>query len=616
MGKLDTAYGPFVELMAQGRIYVVPDYQRPYSWKPKKQVAELWGDISRLYRGRQSTPEQVDSHFIGSVVIGSAATKALGPVQAPVIDGQQRLVTLSLVLCAIRDVLVKDASSARDINDQYLVHYKNDEIRDFRVQPGSFDRGNYEALVRGVSSYDNKSNVYRAYRYVVDQLNAGPELESDPDDAEEGEPSDVDGAIEDVVEEVISVTPASWDWETLVEVVGSQLELVSISDVPAEQAYGIFASLNSTGLPLAQVDLIRNAIFMLLPRAGQKVHREYWEPLESELGRESLQHYFHAWVMLRGHNVPAKDTYRSVVRELAAAGVSEKDVVAAVRGIYDEAWSYLLITQPLTGQREKFSQAPNPKTPASLTRALARLRAWGTTPMEPVLLRLVSLWRSPGSNFTTPQLLSCLADLESYAVRRFMSHVPPNDLRSIYARITQQLVTAKQQSPGGVLRSALLEPSRRWPSNDQLTDSLLKRPLYRSPGQAQTFFVLKTIAEKLEGKECPQIQLGTSATSYSIEHVLPQSLSEDWAKDMKAWGEEQPHKAWQEYRHTLGNLTLTAYNSELWNWPLDVKQEWIEEHLRLKLSKQLLAVDRWTSLEITTRSQELAKLAVTLWKHP
>jgi hypothetical protein len=148
---------------------------------------------------------------------------------------------------------------------------------------------------------------------------------------------------------------------------------------------------------------------------------------------------------------------------------------------------------------------------------------------------------------------------------------------------------------------------------------LLKKPLYRGTGLKQSFFVLKRLAEAYEGKECPHIVSGTGTADFSIEHVLPQSFPEAWAIDMTKWGDINPTETWQLLRHTAGNLTLTAYNSELSSLPfvdsslpMD-KHRWIEEKLRLVLSKSIIESDTWTRDEIESRSLAMAGKAMQIW---
>ncbi len=638
MAKLVTEHGPFVNVMSSSStVYVVPEYQRGYSWIAKKQLAELWTDILRLYRKRMAGGES-SPHFIGSVVLGSAPTKAFASSECPVIDGQQRLTTLSLIIAAVRDELLDDVKQRKKLTAKYLANIDDDTF-EIRLRLGVQDRAMYEAIIREEDRPSRATSVSRAYDYVITQLRYGPDEESDPDEAIEDEtdqPEDVEEPEEDFDEdededededaeegidepsnEEAELNEAAWDWQALIEVIGTQLELVAISDVPPESAYQIFATLNSTGLRLAQLDLIRNAVFMLLPTTGEAVFKKHWVPMEKTMGKGWMESYLHASVVRRGHNVPAKETYRSAVSELSRAGSDEKNVKKVVEEWYSGAWAYLLLAEPHGSLRANFATGAVPTVPKGLKDALARLRSWGTTPMEPVLLEMLERFRL--NKLTAAQVTKMIGQLESYIVRRFIVGVPPNDLRSIFARLTQQVRKHSSAADfGAALTAGLLEDNRRWPSDSEVRDSLKNRGLYRKPIR-QCFYVLKRLAEDLEGKECPHILQGTGSTDFSIEHILPQHFTKAWQDDLLAWSDPDPLETWSKYRHTIGNLTLTAYNSELAdsqfrNPAAEVdKVRWIKSKLRLKLSKDVVAKQKWTRAEIEARSDELTDRALTIW---
>ncbi|GAA3802368.1 DUF262 domain-containing HNH endonuclease family protein [Nocardioides panacisoli] len=633
MSKLDTAHGPFVELIDQGRIFYVPEYQRAYSWRANKSVAELWSDILRLYTNAIDHG-RTDSHFIGSVVVGAASTKALGPVECPIIDGQQRLITLSLIVAAIRDELVDDPAEKAEITQQYLAHFKQDKISSSRVRPGADDRASYDEIIQQ-GDPDKRTLVYKAYAYIVDRLYQGPTEEDADPDVSEDSGDKADSADETVNSDLVDADTdfeddnhsdddgqsyVVWDWETLLSVVGTQLELVSISDVPPESAYQIFATLNSKGLPLSQVDLTRNAVFMLMPKGGKRAHAEFWTPMEAVMGKELLQAYLHTWVIRHGYNVPAKEIYSSAVKLLSPPGFSEASVRKQLRDMHNAGWTYLLITRPnIPSDRAKFGAGVT--VPKAIVAALVRLQEWGVVPMEPVLMEVLDRFR--GGQLKQADVLRILSYLESFVVRRFIAQVPPNDLRSIFARLTQQI---RRKTTASAFESALLEglseKLRRWPTDAELTDAMMRRPLYRPKGQRWTFFVLKRIAVHLDGKEAPQIVIGTTRGDYSIEHILPQSFPAAWRMDLASWGDPDPQETWQTLVDVSGNLTLTAYNSELSNLPFNQpglkmdKRRWIKGNLRLELSKMVLANQRWTRAEIDLRSTSLAKTAITIWPLP
>jgi uncharacterized protein DUF262/uncharacterized protein DUF1524 len=619
--KLDTDYGTFKDLVSLSRVYSVPLYQRRYAWVASKQVAELWLDVVRLYHQRSTPGLQPETHFIGSLVVGEAKQKALGPDYCDVIDGQQRITTLSLLVAAIRDVLAPGADEADDISDNYLVFPKTKEPRLVLSQD---DKDVYDAILAGEDVDDTKSKVFLAYQWLKRNIERGVAEELDPEESATeasefpsgmsetaNDASGSDAVGYEVDEELAEDLPApKFDWEILLEVVSADLEIVSISGVPAERAYQIFATLNHNGMRLTQVDLIRNAVFMKLPTKNRETYSKVWKPLEARLGERGLSRFLHAWVVGRGHNVPQKDTYVSVLQILKSAGESEEEVIDLLKALSSNADLFVLVSDPGSFEASKIMKTL--KAPAQLVEHLNFLSEWGNLPAQPVLLEILRRWRAGG--LSPSKAATAVGYVRSVLVRRFIAHIPPNDLRSTLARLVQQVRLVSDEDFVDVLVSGLKEPSRRWPDDDELESAFVTKPLYRGTNLGQSFLVLRGIAEFFEGKESPHIQHGTAANRYSIEHVLPQSVDgTSWISDMEEWGDVDPHQTWNLRRHTAGNLTLTAYNSELSNRPFREKRDWIEEHLRLKLSAQILEVETWTKKEIETRSADMAVAAMEVW---
>lgn len=609
MPKLDTDYGSFKDLIAVAKVYTVPLYQRRYSWATTKQVAELWGDIVRLYRERVVNGSVAATHFIGSVVAGETANVALGAGECSIIDGQQRITTLSLMLAAIRDTSVPEAFGRAQITENFLCFPNGD----LRLQLSEADQPTYKAIIAGDEVADRRSAVYKTYAYIQRQLQAGFSDESEPEDlepdaVETGDSLEGDEAAEPEVAGTSLPSAEAFKWQQLVEVIAGDLELVSISGVPAERAYQIFATLNHGGLKLSQVDLIRNAVFMKLPTLNKQAYAKIWHPLETDLGLVGLQRYLHAWVIRRGNNVPQKDTYAAVLDELKL--LAEGEIYDLLERLKAESRIFVLINDPASHEGEKLAKEWS--VPADMLRSLRFLADWGNVPAQPLLVEIVARWHD--KQLTPAKATALVRRVESLLVRRFIVQVPPNDLRSTLARLVTQIISASKADFEKQVVAALNEDARRWPDDDELADAMVTRPLYRPKNIRQTFQVLRRIAEDFEGKEAPQVQLGTSAASYSVEHVLPQTVEgTTWLSDMAKWGDPDPHQTWNTRRHTAGNLTLTAYNSELSNLSFEQKREWIKDKLRLKLSTQILVESAWTKKEIEKRSKLLAARATDVW---
>ncbi|MGY3127729.1 hypothetical protein ACVWW9_001228 [Agrococcus sp. UYP33] len=616
MTKLDTGYGSYKKLISTERTYSVPLYQRNYSWRTTHEIPELWGDITRLYKLRRAgTPS---THFIGSVVIGETPTKALGPGDCPVIDGQQRLITLSLLLAAIRDNTGMDADQKRKVTNNFLVFADHDDA--LRVVPAQANRAIYEQLIRGSDASDRKSEIFRSYNWFCKKLIAGVPADADFSEEENGgdELSAGTAEAEGVVEESEDsedagvVVESQWDWETLLTVIANDLELVSIADIPADRAYQIFATLNHSGLKLGQVDLIRNAVFMKLPTKNAVGYQNIWKPMEDQLGLRVLENHLHAWVILQGKNVPKKGTYAALIGQLNRMD-SEPAVLKALEQIRKDASIFQLVDD--AGSPAASQIAKQVKLPKEVVKSLRFQSQWGNTPAQPLLVEILTRFRD--GQLGSEQAKRAVLQVESLLVRRFICAIAPHDLRSTLARLVSQVRKSPAESFGADLAAALSESVRRWPDDDLLKESAVTSALYRAKNVTQTFLVLKRLAEFLEGKEAPHIERGTESTSYSVEHILPQTVvGTAWFADMAEWGDKEPLHTWSTRRHTLGNLTLTAYNSEMSNSEFAIKRTWIDQHLRLALSKQIVESEVWTKSEIEARSKKLAEIAIEVWPGP
>ncbi len=227
------------ELLEGSKQYRVPLYQRTYSWG-EAQLQRLWDDVEKLADDRQHEPAA--THFIGSVVL--APSPGIGPVGVQeflVVDGQQRLTTLTLLLCAIRDhrAATEDPEHRQRIDEQYLVNRWKSAAERPKVVPTQADRAAYDAVLDATPQAGGSDRVGAAYRHFRRQL----VRVDDPDDA--------------------------LDVERIEGAVIRGLSLVSVAAQPGDNAYRIFESLNNTGLALKQGDLLRNYLFCGCRRAGR-----------------------------------------------------------------------------------------------------------------------------------------------------------------------------------------------------------------------------------------------------------------------------------------------------------------------------------------------------------
>lgn len=626
MPRLNTGYGSFRQLITGDSQYVVPPYQRPFAWRLKREILDIWEDVASRYLAQlpesDTYDEREETHFLGSVVIGQGgAPDPLGVTKFVVIDGQQRLLTLSLLITAIRDVLVLDADRRLDITGKYLAHVsRSGEIESLRLVPGESDFSLYREIVAGNLLPPSTDRLVQAYRFFTDQLAAGMPVEGinlrdeeEPESVTSEREVDLAASKEHEGEEEEDTLPPvdssdvriPFAWDRLITVVLDRLELVTISDVSEENAYQIFRTLNSTGLELGQVDLLRNAFFMILPTRGHDVYRNIWRPMEQLLGSD-LERFFHTQLLRRGENIPRDQTYRTQMKLLKRSGTGEAEVEQTLTELHADSSTFAALLGIGGGGPSLHGRRMN----ADLRAALSRLRTWRSDPTYPLVLEALIRWLDSGIG--DGQLLRLLVGIESLLVRRFIREIAPNDLRSTFGILMRQLRDREGEFYSNALE-LLLSPQRRWPTDDDIRDACRTQAMYRPGKQRQSFYVLKRIAENIEGRERPEIVLGTHRDEYSIEHILPQHLTDDWLQDLADWGDPDPMSTWRDRRDVIGNLTLTAYNPELSNARFSQKKDWIDSHLRLEMSRRILEARSWSQAEIDARSDALATHVVAIW---
>jgi len=558
-------------LIEGAKQFQVPLYQRQYAWEGP-QLSQLWDDILEQYD--LLTPDEDDAitrsaptHFLGSMVLApSPAMHAHGVTPFLVIDGQQRLTTLLLALCALRDCVGAQAPSEVDrFNDLYLINKYGDEPSRLRLLPTQADR---EAFVACISQHDPSARAGRigdAYAYFRSRLTLpGPDNEP-------------------------------LDPVRLETVLTQRLQFVAITASMSDNVHRIFESLNDRGVRLSQADLLRNYMFMLLPSRSEHVYQAVWMPMQKLLSPAQLETLVFVDLIVRGQStVKRQDIYRAQQARLHAIEGDEAAVEAEVHELARRANLFQRIVRP--------SAEHDPTVRA----ALERLDRWGASTIYPLLLHLLDL-RSEGM-CSSAEVAEALSYVESFLVRRMIAGVPTNNLNRIFNGLILQLPA--EVPIADAVRTALSETRKYWPSDQRLQEAIGSRPFYFQGRQDQKMLIFQRLEESYKHAE----PIDWSTAQLSIEHVMPQTLSEEWARDLEASGDE-PTDVHSELLHTLGNLTITAYNGQLSNNPFERKRQILQDS-HLELNRAISPADHWTRKEIEARADELAKHAIDIWPPP
>lgn len=557
------------ELVGGPKQFRVPLFQRTYTWKDRDH-AQLWRDILAQYEVSLpgGSPGHVqDGHFIGSFVLAPSPSSSATLPAYLVVDGQQRLTTLTLALCALRDAAAaKDPTAFDRITNQYLINqYAKDANDRWKFVPTEDDRQEYFACVKADHAGAGRGLISKAYRFFEVQL-ALP----GPDD----QPLDL---------------------PILESVIVSKLAIVDITAQHGDNVHRIFESLNATGVGLTQADLLRNYMFMLMPNRDRVVYDEVWRPMQELLGAENLEGLARVDLRRRGLDVRDDDVYRAQQARLQPIEHDEAAVEAQIRDLAVRAAHYRRILVPAHEQH------------AGVRRGLEFLDRWRATTTHPFVMFLYEL--RDKDQLSGDEMADILLNLESFLVRRLLVGVSTKNLNRIFI----QLVGSLQQTAGSMLdavRHQLSTERKFWATDEEIRHAARSRPFYYYGRAEQRRMVLERLEESYGHKE----QAALSALSLSVEHILPQSLSAEWITELSEAGDnaEATHR---ELVHTLGNLTLTAYNSELSNKPFERKQQ-IYFNSHLSLNKELIAHSRWSRSQIETRAAELAERAFKIWPAP
>jgi alkylated DNA nucleotide flippase Atl1 len=553
----------FLDLVQGEKQFQVPLYQRTYSWG-SKQLAQLWRDL--LAQGEaMADGAPAGTHFMGSVVITPSPTlQAAGVNRWLLVDGQQRLTTLMLALAAIRD---HGGSEADRIHRQYLVNEFRQGNDHLRLLPTQADRDAYRAIVLrtpGTTATGAVAEAYQFFRTVLTSVD-------DPDDDQ--------------------------DIARIEQTIRAGLSIVEITAERSDNVYRIFESLNNTGLQLSQADLLRNYLFMRLPSRGEDVYRDVWLPMQNRLGAD-LELLVWLDLVIRGNDrAKQSDIYRAQQERLEKLPKTEEAIEAEVAELARRSRHLERILHP--------SAEPDRR----LAAAFARLRDWGAATAYPLIMHLLDLLDREIT--TSGDVADAMAYVESFLVRRMLCQVPTNNLNRVFNSAPASI---KEQVPvAAAVRGYLSGRRRYWPADAEVRRSIETKPFYWTGRGQQRTFVLRRLEESYGAPE----PVDFSAAKLTIEHVLPQSPTDEWLKILAGEVSEEagPEELHDLLVHTLGNLTLTAENAKLSNSPFQRKQD-ILQASALRMNREIADAPSWGKAQILQRAERLADRAIRIWPGP
>lgn len=542
--------------------FQIPLFQRAYSWK-KENWETLWEDLMSLYND-----EVKGFYFLGPIVTQSVPGTAEGISPFIVIDGQQRLTTLTIILAALRNYLKKSAQEMSDqVYELYLINkYQKDEDL-YKILPTQDDREVYKSIIQSKAPRDIKKEgqIYEAYKFFE-----GKFKKPDPD--------------EDIF----------LDYGKFKTIILERLVLVNITSDDRDNPYLIFESLNNKGEELTQADLVRNYIFMKLPpEERNEVYKSEWLPLQDRFKANQKKEYAEEltnafWFYLRkdGEAVSQKEVYKAVKKRFDDP---KNDSKAELQKLIQFTNYYQRLNSP--------DQEPEPR----LKLWFNRLLRLDFTTCHIFLLNIYYDYEE--KRLSLEDFDKILRYLESYFVRRWLAGVPTKVLGTVFNNLYTQV---KDKNPDNLIsgvRTVLIsfEGNQVWPDDDAFRQGIIKQTVYSSSSSNRGKLILESLEESLSKERVDPQNL-------TIEHIMPQRLTKEWQKMLG----ENYSNVQKKWLHTLGNLTLTGYNSELSNKPFEEKLS----HLRssnVTLNQYFRNLDVWNEEAFQSRAEYLADIAIKVW---
>ncbi|HEY1615608.1 MAG TPA: DUF262 domain-containing protein [Rhizomicrobium sp.] len=545
--------------------FVIPIYQRTYSWT-EKECRQLWDDIVRT-----GADDRIAVHFVGSIVyIDRADANVTTWEPLLVIDGQQRLTTVTLLIAALANAIGEteplDGFSMEMLRGYYLLNPLEKGERKFKLLLSQTDKTSLIAII------SNQEQPKEHSLRVAENFKLFQDL------------------IASAAGDLAAVCKG------LAKLMMVDIKLKRGEDNPQL----IFESMNSTGKELSQADLIRNYILMgLEPELQTHLYEQFWRPMEVDFGQEAYGTHFDAfmrhYLTVKTGDIPRLDeVYEAFKAHACSPAVAAAGVEALVGDIRSFARHFCAMA--LTSE-------PDP----DLKLAFHDLRELKVDVAYPFLLELYHDYET--GTLSKADLLATVRLVEAYVFRRAICEIPTNSMNKTFATFTKAL--KKDRYFESMQAHLLTLPSyRRFATDDEFRRDLQTRDLYNF--RSRSYWLRRL--ENYNRKE--RVSVG----ELTIEHILPQNenLSPAWRE---ALGPEW-QRIQQTWLHTLGNLTLTAYNSDFSDRTFSEKRDMPdapEKGLKqspLKLNQGLGLLETWDEAAIKTRAARLADVAVDVWTGP
>ncbi|ACX99420.1 DUF262 and DUF1524 domain-containing protein [Helicobacter pylori] len=541
---------------SQEKQFVIPIYQRVYSWE-KEQCKQLWDDIIKT-----GGNDQMNGHFIGSIVFVQDGIYTTSHNELLIIDGQQRLTTITLLFIALRDHLNDEDEflekfSHQKIQNRYLINSDEKGDKKFKLILSEPDRDILLSLI----------------------------------DKNRRKPSELSSKIMEnfkLFEEWIRKNTDK------LETIFKGLDKLMVVEISLERGKDnpqlIFESMNSTGKDLTQTDLIRNYILMGLEPEKQKIfYEKYWRAMEEDFKQDEtlFNQFIRHYLTIKTREIPnINKVYVALKDYQQKEGIGIEDLLKDLQ----KYCGYFC--QIVFKKKEAYKD---------LNKALSFLVDLEMDVIYPLLLELYSDYSD--SVLSKQDFIPIIDLIESYICRRAVCGLGTNSLNKVFLSFTKH-IQKDEYFESLKAHFGYLTEKQRFPNNDEFKKLFITIDFYN-------FKKNKYFFERLENFDRKE---RVYTHEYTKEHIMPQTLEEEWEKDLG----ENFQEIHDKYLHTIGNLTLTGYNGKYSNKSFQEKQG-MEKGFKqspLKLNQSLKNLESFGEEEIKKRANDLADLALKIWTYP
>ncbi|WP_170128422.1 DUF262 domain-containing protein [Mycoplasmopsis edwardii] len=580
-------------IFEQNNQYTIPIFQRLYSWDTSN-CNRLWNDILQI----QSQNKK--SHFLGSIVSVLEEEDIAGANKYMIIDGQQRITTLTLLLIALRNIvfndlklckseistdestnnncklkLIEEKSKSLESLNKFLLNTNESDDKKYKLLLTEDDRVVFNCLIDKPDENWNlpekvKSKILNSYNFFKNSIQN-------------------------------SIIKNEFDLEKLLEAIG-KLQIVSIILKHGEDdPQSIFECLNSTGKVLSQSDLVRNYILMNFSGKNQKeLYKEYWKPFEKLFEGANqdihMDDFIRDYLSIKLNKIFRKDKIYKQFKDWSGNNNFEsiKELCADMRNM---AEIYINIKTP-----KKFSE--------KLNKLFEEINILDISVMNPFLMVILKKFKD--EKIFQNDLIEILKLCISYVLRRSICGMATNALNKVFLALAK---SANENFDGNYLNSikAFFKQANNY--NKFPDDEEFKKAFKNSQIYKKTY--IKYILTKLEHYDTKNVMV---TGNMSIEHIMPQNknLSKEWKNMLKANSNDKWEEVQDKYLHTIGNLTLTNYNSEMGDRTFEDKRT-IRGGFNdtpLRINKYVVEQSEWTKEQIVERADQLSVIALKIWNYP